>query len=406
MKSIINRNKKNITINKTINNHRHSSTNIDLNNKISNLVLTKKESSMFKMNKTIQKYINEKLSELKENIQPNKTSKQFSRNINNNHHNIHPTKNLSFNKITRNKSIKLTKKNKGRNNKHNDSQLFQNDFRTSELYFKFNDFPKLINNNNNKNDKNNKKDYLANKINKEINNIIKSPKNEQTTKGKLVKDFYQNYLSPMSMSTGISLNNNNEIIYKENNKNKKGDNNTINSNNNYEADSLGEDSMHEIIFKGINKGSPITFGNSFSYTNSKRNSNSKNQEQNDDEKYKIDKSVLLLKCQNETLKKELKESNQQISILKKEIERLIKKRKMNITSYKYNVDIKNKKKESKPKIFSKNSSYLDNICYDIDKSHYNNDIKITKKFSNKSCYNKMKILNKNKMKMRYENKKE
>ena len=61
---------------------------------------------------------------------------------------------------------------------------------------------------------------------------------------------------------------------------------------------------------------------------------------------------------------------------------------MNITSYKYNVDIKNKKQESKPKVFSKNSSYLDNICYDIDKSHYNNDIKITKKFSNKSCYNK------------------
>ena len=79
---------------------------------------------------------------------------------------------------------------------------------------------------------------------------------------------------------------------------------------------------------------------------------------------------------------------------------------MNITSYKYNVDIKNKKQESKPKIFSKNSSFLDNICYDIDKSHCNNEIRITKKFSNKSCYNKMKILNKNKMKMRYENKKE
>ena len=405
MKSIINRNKKNITINKTINNHRHSSTNIDLNNKISNLVLTKKESSMFKMNKTIQKYINEKLSELKENIQPNKTSKQFSRNINNNHHNIHPTKNLSFNKITRNKSIKLTKKNKGRNNKHNDSQLFQNDFRTSELYFKFNDFPKLINNNNNKNDKNNKKDYLANKINKEINNIIKSPKNEQTTKGKLVKDFYQNYLSPMSMSTGISLNNNNEIIYKENNKNKIGDNNTINSNNNYEADSLGEDSMHEIIFKGINKGSPITFGNSFSYTNSKRNSNSKNQEQNDDEKYKIDKSVLLLKCQNETLRKELKESNLQISFLKNEIKKLVKIKKMNITNYKYNVNIKNKKLDIYPKGFSKNSSYLNNLYYDndkfIDKSNYNSDFRINKENNNNNKYYKMKLLNKNKLKAKY-----
>ena len=400
MNSIINRKEKNINTIKNKNYNRHSSLNLDFNSKISNIKDIKEVPSIFKMNKTIQKYINEKLRLLNGNIQPNRTSKELLRNINN----IKTKKNYSFNKIIRNKSTNenKNKKIKGRNYRH-DHSLFSNEFKTSyvNVNYRFNDSTtKILNKNKIKG-----KENLKKKINEKINILIKNPDNKLTTKGKLVKDFYQNYLSSMSMSTGISLNHNNEIIYKEGNKDIIKDNNTINSKNNYEIDSIEEDNIHEIIFKGINKGSPITFGNSFSYTNSKRSSNS-NKEEKEEIQEKIDKSVLLLKCQNETLKKELKESNQQISILKKEIERLIKKRKMNITSYKYNVDIKNKKQESKPKIFSKNSSYLDNICYDIDKSHYNNDIKITKKFSNKSCYNKMKILNKNKMKMRYENKKE
>ena len=400
MNSIINRKEKNINSIKNKNYNRHSSLNLDFNSKISNIKDIKEVPSIFKMNKTIQKYVNEKLRLLNGNIQPNRTSKELLRNINN----IKTKKNYSFNKIIRNKSINenKNKKIKGRNYRH-DHPLFSNEFKTSyvNVNYRFNDSTtKILNKSKIKG-----KENLKKKINEKINILIKNPDNKLTTKGKLVNDFYQNYLSSMSMSTGISLNHNNEIIYKEGNKDIIKDNNTINSKNNYEIDSIEEDNIHEIIFKGINKGSPITFGNSFSYTNSKRSSNS-NKEEKEEIQEKIDKSVLLLKCQNETLKKELKESNQQISILKKEIERLIKKRKMNITSYKYNVDIKNKKQESKPKVFSKNSSYLDNICYDIDKSHYNNDIKITKKFSNKSCYNKMKILNKNKMKMRYENKKE
>ena len=400
MNSIINRKEKKINSIKNKNYNRRSSLNLDFNSKISNIKDVKEVPSIFKMNKTIQKYVNEKLRLLNGNIQPNRTSKELLRNINN----IKTKKNYSFNKIIRNKSTNgnKNKKIKGRNYRH-DHSLFSNEFKTSyvNVNYRFNDSTtKILNKSKIKG-----KENLKKKINEKINILIKNPDNKLTTKGKLVNDFYQNYLSSMSMSTGISLNHNNEIIYKEGNKDIIKDNNTINSKNNYEIDSIEEDNIHEIIFKGINKGSPITFGNSFSYTNSKRSSNS-NKEEKEEVQEKIDKSVLLLKCQNETLKKELKESNQQISILKKEIERLIKKRKMNITSYKYNVDIKNKKQESKPKIFSKNSSYLDNICYDIDKSHYNNDIKITKKFSNKSCYNKMKILNKNKMKMRYENKKE
>ena len=394
MNSIINRKDKNMNSIKNKNYYRHSSLNLDSNTKKSNI---KEVPSIFKMNKTIQKYVNERLSLLKGNIQPNKTSKKLLRDANN----IKTKKNYSFNKIKRNKSINenKNKKIKGRNYMH-EHQLFSNEFKTCYVNYRLNDSPKSLNKS-----KLRGKENLKKKINEKINILIKNPDNKLTTKGKLIKDFYQNYSSSMSMSTGISLNHNNEIIYKESNKNIIKDNNTINSKNNYEIDSIEEDNIQEIIFKGVNKGSPITFGNSFSYTNSKRSSNSNKKEQEENQE-KIDKSVLLLKCQNETLKKELKESNQQITILKKEIEKLIKKRKMNITNYKCDVNIKKKKLEYKPKIFSKNSSYLDNIHYDIDKSHYNNDIRITKKSCNKSCYNKMKLLNKNGIKMRNQNKNE
>ena len=387
MKSLINHDKKDINSNKFRNHKRHSSIDIDSNNKISHILINKGISSLFRTNKTIQKYINEKLSLLSSNIQPNKISKELSRNINNN---ILTKKNNSFNKYITNKSSKTSKNKtiKGRNIRH-ENQLIKNEFMTNQFNYRCNKLHNIL-----ENTKLKGKQNLKKKINQKITNLINNKENIQKTKGKLVKEFYQNYSSSLSMSTGISLNPNNEIIYKEN---KIKDNNTINSNNNYEIDSIEEDNIHEIIFKGINNGSPITFGNSFSYTNSKRSTNSNNKEKNE-EKIKIDKNILLLKCQNETLKKELKQSNQQITFLKNEIEKLIKNKKMNITNYKYNVNLKNKKIEIKPKIFSKNSSYLDNFDYDIDKSHYNSDARIVKKFSNNSCNYKMKFLNKNKNK--------
>ena len=391
MKSKINCKRKNVNSNKSINNKRHSCLNLDPNTKISNNIINKEVPSLFKMNKTIQKYVNEKLSLLKETIQPNKTSKGFSRNINNN---LHTKKNLSFNKLSKNNSMKMNKRKKGRNERH-EYQIFNKEFMTNDNNFKFSDLPKLLNNSKIKVKKNNKK-----KIGEEINKLIKNNKIDvSTTKGKLVKDFYHNYSSSMSMSTGISLNHNNEIIYNEN---KIKDNNTINSNNNYEIDSTEEDNFHEIIFKGINQGSPITFGNSFSYTNSKRSSNSKNKENNKDTQEIIDKSVLLLKNQNETLKKELKESNLQITFLKNEIKKLVEKKKISITNYKYNVNIKNKKLDIKPKIFHKNASYIDKYNYDIDKSNYNTDIRNNNIIDYNNYYNnsfyKMKLLKKMKIK--------
>ena len=390
MKSIINRNNKHMNLNKVINHKRHSSITLDSKNKISNFVINKEIPSLFKMNKTIQKYINEKLSTLKTNIHPNKESKDISRNINNN---ILPKKNFSFNKNIRNKSRKTSKNNKikGRNDR-NENQLLKNEYMTNEINIKYKDIENIFNNNTIQSRENIKK-----KINEKISYLIKNKEPLSTTKGKLVKDFYQNYSSSMSMSTGISLNHNNEIIYKEN---KQKDNNTINSNNNYEIDSTEEDNIHEIIFKGMSTCSQITFGNSFSYTNSKRSSNSKSKDKNEERKEKNDKSFLLLKNQNETLRKELKESNKQIMLLKKEIQNLVKNRKMNITNYKCYLNAQKKNLDYKPKIFSKNSSYLDNINYDIDKSHYKSEIRTNKNMSNKSCNYKRKLLNKNNNKIK------
>ena len=386
MKPKINKSKEKINSNKNKNCHRYSSINLCPNSKITNIVVNQELSSIYKTNKTIQKYINEKLNLLsKDNTQKNNISKGFPKTIENN---IRTKKNLSFSLVTKNKSTKNNKnrKIKGRNYKY-DHDLYSNEFNTNEINFRYNDFPKLL-----KNNKIKRKEILKKEINTKINNLIKNKDSTPTTKGKLIKEFYQNYLSSMSMSTGISLNHNNEIIYKGNNPNLLKENKEINSsNNNYEIDSTEEEYSHEIIFKGINEGSPITFGNSFSHTNSKRSSNSNNKEKFD-AKEKMDKSVLLLKNQNEILKKELKHSNQQITFLKNEIEKLVKIRKMNIENYKYNININEKKHEFKPKIIVKNSSYLDMINNVVDKEHLSNN-KINKNLSYNSCNS-----NKNKFK--------
>ena len=341
MKSIINCNKKNLKCSKTFKYQRRSSLNSDNNNNKN--IKNKNISSYYKTNKTIQKYVNEKLNIIKNNININKTLKDISRNSN---HNFNIKNNSFFRNNSKNsilnKKLENNRKIKGRNNKN--EEIYKNKFSTNELY----DIPKLLN----YEIKNKNKENLKKKINNKINNIINSP--NIITKGKLAKDFYQNYSSSMSMSTGISLNHNNEIIkpYNDffdnqylnyNSKEKEEKSKTINSNNNYEIDSIDDDNI--ITFKQGENASSITFGNSFSYTNSKRNSNSTKKECNNN----IDKSIFILKNQNETLKKKLKKSNRQIIILKHEIEKLM--------NYKNNINLRNKNKEVKINHGSK--AYLD-----------------------------------------------
>ena len=399
MKPIVNRNKKNSVINKSNNYQRRSTLNPKSSSKINIILLNQEVPSMFKTNKTLQRYIDQKLSSIKPISQSKKNDFKY---INKSHfqtrNNSLNAKKINNNKIakkrySKNKSnnTKDNKLNKGRNNKKQILSL-KKEYKTNQNYSSFNNLPNLINKNNN------------------INNKFKSP---VQTKGKLIKNFYQNYNS--SISTGISMKNNTNDVYKscsnflDNNTLTKCDNsdnemenqdfevipllnkdnvysnwdrNNKSTNNNYEIDSSEDNIMdNKIILKKCENGSPITFGNSFSYTNSKKSSSTRRIIKNNDNEeadVKNDESIFLLKNQNETLKKELKESNEQITFLKGEIEKLIKRKK--IKNCKYTLQSKNKCSLplSQAKRHSKNNSCLEKDYFNINNYH-SHDIKINKK---------------------------
>ena len=420
MKSIINRNRKYNNISKLNNYQRRPTLNPDSNNKIDKLLISPEVYSIYKSNKTLHKYINQKLNLLKSHPKAakNETKKNKSninsRNTSLNINRTNKTKNIKT-KSKINISINIKNKNKnGRNSKQNIS-LLKKEYNSNKIFSSYNNLPNLLNNKSNNNINNNN-------INTNNNdNIIKSP---MQTKGKLVSNLYQNYSS--SMSTGISSSNNNDLFkscsnFLDNNSFIKYDNNNdsgkklqdkeyfpfinsnlkINSNedrnnnttNNYEIDS-SEDNIidNKIFFKSGGDGSPITFGNSFSYTNSKRSSSTRrilknNDNENMDNIYnKDDDNVSLLKSQNETLKKELRESNEQITYLKNEIEKLIKKKKMK--NIKCSIRINKCPKPMPPvKRYSKNNSCFENHILDTN-NYYSNENKCNKKIKTNFKYKK------------------
>ena len=404
MKAIINRNRKNLIINKSKIYQRRSTINLEQNTKINKISMNLEIGSLYRTNKTLQKYINEKLNSLnslpKEKKKNEKIFKFKNRTRNSSvnttisktNNNKNAKKFLNYKKGISLK-IKNKKIQKGRNNQKG-PLLLQKEYKTNKIYSSYNNLPNLLNNNKN-------------------NNIIKSP---LQTKGKLISNFYQNYSS--SMSTGISLHNNNDFIkscsnFLENNSFKKyssydsenenldkefipninkikidsNENRNNNTTNNYEIDS-SEDNMidNKIFFKGGGDGSRITFGNSFSYTNSKKSSSTrrlfKNNENENLENLdnKDDENVILLKSQNESLKKELKESNKQITYLKNEIEKLIKKKK--IKNYIFSIQMeKGRKPMDYTKKYSKNHSGVKQNISDINNYH-SHETKINKKSKN------------------------
>ena len=404
MKAIINRNRKNLIINKSKIYQRRSTINLEQNTKINKISMNLEIGSLYRTNKTLQKYINEKLNSLnslpKEKKKNEKIFKFKNRTRNSSvnttisktNNNKNAKKFLNYKKGISLK-IKNKKIQKGRNNQKG-PLLLQKEYKTNKIYSSYNNLPNLLNNNKN-------------------NNIIKSP---LQTKGKLISNFYQNYSS--SMSTGISLHNNNDFIkscsnFLENNSFKKyssydsenenldkefipninkikidsNENRNNNTTNNYEIDS-SEDNMidNKIFFKGGGDGSRITFGNSFSYTNSKKSSSTrrlfKNNENENLENLdnKDDENVILLKSQNESLKKELKESNKQITYLKNEIEKLIKKKK--IKNYIFSIQMeKGRKPMDYKKKYSKNHSDVKQNISDINNYH-SHETKINKKSKN------------------------
>jgi len=399
MKPIVNRNKKNSVINKSNNYQRRSTLNPKSSNKINIILLNQELPSMFKTNKTLQRYIDQKLSSIKPISQNKKNDFKY---INKSHfqtrnNSLNSKKNNNKNSANkRNSKIKSNntknnKLNKGRNNKKQIISL-KKEYKTNQNYSSFNNLANLINKKHN-------------------NNKFKSP---IQTKGKLIKNFYQNYNS--SISTGISMKTNTNDVYKscsnflDNNSLTKFDNsdnemenqdfeiipfmnkdfkvysnwdrNNKSANNNYEIDSSEDNIMdNKILLKKCENGSPITFGNSFSYTNSKKSSSTRRvlkNNDNEDADIKNDENIFLLKNQNETLKKELKETNEQITFLKGEIEKLIKKKK--IKNCKHTLRSKNRCSQpmSYAKRHSKNKSCLEQDYFNISNYH-SHDIKINKK---------------------------
>ena len=399
MKPIVNRNKKNSVINKSNNYQRRSTLNPKSSNKINIILLNQELPSMFKTNKTLQRYIDQKLSSIKPISQNKKNDFKY---INKSHfqtrnNSLNSKKNNNKNSANkRNSKIKSNntknnKLNKGRNNKKQIISL-KKEYKTNQNYSSFNNLANLINKKHN-------------------NNKFKSP---IQTKGKLIKNFYQNYNS--SISTGISMKTNTNDVYKscsnflDNNSLTKFDNsdnemenqdfeiipfmnkdfkvysnwdrNNKSANNNYEIDSSEDNIMdNKILLKKCENGSPITFGNSFSYTNSKKSSSTRRvlkNNDNEDADIKNDENIFLLKNQNETLKKELKETNEQITFLKGEIEKLIKKKK--IKNCKHTLRSKNRCSQpmSYAKRHSKNKSCLEQDYFNINNYHSHN-IKINKK---------------------------
>ena len=100
--------------------------------------------------------------------------------------------------------------------------------------------------------------------------------------------------------------------------------------NNFNYETGSDDNLNEnIIFLKNDNNSSLTFGNSFTYSNSQRSKSTKKDKNVDNINNQLslynnnnNNYLTKLKEENETLKKELKESNDQISFLKYKIKKL------------------------------------------------------------------------------------
>ena len=287
-------------------------------------------SSLPKENKTLKKYINDRLNSInKKKINlckslihqdpPPKSTEKYKSNLIYRRNNLNSNlkinqksldkslkKNIIKERIYNKKSILTIKKNNTHNNNSNDNYKSVN--------IKKSDNSKLINSistsagmssSSNKIDENSKMNYYD--YHKNNYNLL----NNSIEKSNTVCDKY---------------NNNNRFFLDESNYCRPKINNF-----NYETGS--DDNINEnIIFLKCDNYSSLTFGNSFSYSNSQRSKKNNDENinnnnitfffNNSNNNNKNNTYVNKLKEENEALKKELKESNDQISLLKYQIKEL------------------------------------------------------------------------------------
>jgi len=292
--------------------HKKSST-----SKIDNLKIS---SSSLKPNKTIQKYINERLNSIKKSKNYDSIKSKIKINV----------------KPNKNKLIIISHKNK--NKKY--IEAIKNKKKTESFLI-----DKIKDNNS-----------IDNSLNKSFNIIFKRKENSKESKlinsistsagisfcsneNKKNMNYIENKINENNYYYNINKYNVDSISYKKNNYNYLNDYNikkileesNCNKNNNINYENGNDDNEYKIFFK-FDDNSLLTFGNSFSYSNSQRNklknddkiSNKRTSCKNFISSYNINNKIYVnkLKEENETLKKELKESNNQINILINQIKEL------------------------------------------------------------------------------------
>lgn len=277
-------------------------------------------SSLPKVNKTLKKYINEKLN-VKKNKYNNLYQEQNPHKSNSKNSTllIYNRENMSLNQYKIQKS-------KDKNTKQNsiNEQIYS---KKKFINLKYNYIHKS-----NYSTENNKtinfllKRKQSKKQLKIINSVststrMSSSSNKVEENGKfLCHNYYNNNKKDKSNITYDRNNNKNSFLDESNYCKHK-----IN-NFNYETGS--DDNLNEnIIFLKNDNSSSLTFRNSFTYSNSQRSKSTKKSEINDKVNnnltfYYKNNYVNKLKEENETLKKELKESNDQITLLKYKIKEL------------------------------------------------------------------------------------
>ena len=335
-------------------------------------------SSLPKTNRTLQKYINQKLSLIK-------NTKNFDK-LNNS-----KKPNIIYEKARNSTRLNYSQRSKEKNIVH--KNMYQ------KIYNKKN-IPKNENNNFNY------PNYNINKENESFNVNISAKRKQNSKQSKIINSG--------STSAGLSISsnkidenvkytlyeyniNNYKSGYKPIEKNDINDINItydkkLNSNrfnldesnyfrhkiNNFNYETGSDDNFNENnIFLKCDNYSSLTFGNSFSYSNSKRSKSTKRNNNEDNinntmafyyqSNNKNNNYINKLKEENEALKKELKESNDEISLLKYQIKEL---KEVNLKKNSRNVNFP-------PNLWNKR-----HIKYEIMENKNNfNDIKNIKEFS-------------------------
>ena len=298
-------------------------------------------SSLPKTNKTLRKYINQKLTSIKNNKKIEILNNSLNPKIVYKKVNFSPKRNISKKPKEKKNNLKQIKIYQKIYNKKNISKNENTNFNfnnTEYNIYKEND--KYINSNiiSAKRRKNSKQSKIVSSGSTSAGLSISSNKIEENARYTYYEYNINDYKSGCKSIIKNNNDNDKNIAYETNNINKRfilDESNCCKHRiNNFNYETGSDDYLNEnnILLKFDNNSS-LTFGNSFSYSNSKRSKSTKRHNNNDENinnnltffqqsNNKNNNYINKLKEENEALKKELRESNNEISLLKYRIKEL------------------------------------------------------------------------------------